>query len=135
MPAPFTHRKAKRAPVTVVLTNERADAALAGLGSLALHGNDADRTPAPPGAELHRTSDQREQRVVLADAHAHAWVKVRAPLAHDDLAGLDNLATEPLDAKSLGVRVASVPAGRCTLFVCHVRPSSCWRWPCRNRCR
>ena len=49
-----------------------------------------------------------EQRVVAAAADVDAGVEVRAALADDDLAGLDDLAAEPLDAQPLGVGVATV---------------------------
>ena len=49
-----------------------------------------------------------EQRVVAATADVHAGVEVGAALADQDLAGLDDLAAEALDAEPLGVRVATV---------------------------
>ena len=49
-----------------------------------------------------------EQRVVAATADVDAGVEVGAALADDDLAGLDDLAAEPLDAEPLGGGVATV---------------------------
>src|SRR6188768_4292075 len=74
-------------------------------------------------AELHRTRDEREQRVVAATADAVAGVEVRAALADEDLAGLDGLAAEALDAEVLGVAVATVAGRGRTLLVCHVKKS------------
>ena len=70
---------------------------------------------------------EREQRVVAAAADAETRVEVGAALAHDDLAGLDDLAAEALHAEALGVRVATVTGRRCALLVCHVgvSPSRC----------
>ena len=49
-----------------------------------------------------------EQGVVAAAADVHARVELGAALADEDLAGLDDLAAEPLDAEALGVGVATV---------------------------
>ena len=48
-----------------------------------------------------------------------ARVEVGAALADDDLAGLDELAAEALDAEALRVGVAAVTGGTKTLLVCH----------------
>src|SRR3954454_17439918 len=85
--------------------------------SLARHG--VDDAAAAAGAELDRTPDQREQRVVPAATDAAARVEVGATLAHDDLAGVDDLAAVALDAEALGVGVAAVLGGRRALLVCH----------------
>ena len=73
----------------------------------------ADRTATVAGG-------QGEQRVVLAAADAVARVELGAALPDDDLAGLDDLAAEALDAQALGVGVATVAGAGCALFVCHV---------------
>ncbi len=70
--------------------------------------------------ELDRTGSQGEQRVVAATADVGAGVEVGAALAKDDLARLDDLAAEALDAEVLRVGVATVTSGACALFVCHV---------------
>ena len=62
----------------------------------------------------------REQRVVAAPADQVTRVELGAALPNDDLAGLDDLAAEPLDAKPLGVGVTTVPRAGRTLFVCHL---------------
>src|SRR6266567_733967 len=61
-----------------------------------------------PG-ELNRAADQREQRVVAADALA--GVEVRAALADEDLARVHDLTAVTLDAEALGLGVAAVAAG------------------------
>src|SRR3954468_24477559 len=83
-------------------------------------GGDGDLTTPTAEPEGHRAGDEGEQRVVLAAADAQAGVEVGAALADDDLAGLDDLATEALHAEALGVRVAAVTGRRCALLVCHV---------------
>ena len=54
-----------------------------------------------PGAAFGQTSQPRQNAV------------------RGDLAGLDELAAESLDAQALGVRVATVAGGAKTLLVCH----------------
>ena len=70
--------------------------------------NDVDGLAAALDAELDRTGGRGEQRVVAATADVDAGVEVGAALADEDLAGLDDLAAEPLDAEALGVGVATV---------------------------
>src|SRR3954453_22416088 len=81
---------------------------------------DVDDLPAAAGAEAPRTGLEGEEGVVAATADVHAGVEVRAALADDDLAGLDDLAAEALDAEALGVGVAAVAGRRSALLVCHV---------------
>src|SRR4029079_813655 len=78
----------------------------------------------PPDLDVAR--DQREQRVVAATADAVAGVEVRAALADEDLARVDELAAEALHAEELCVRVATVAGRGRTLLVCHV--STCLLW-------
>src|ERR1700710_681346 len=94
-----------------------------------LVGDDADDPATLAGTELDVAGDQGEQRVVAAAADVQAGVEVRAALADEDLAGVDELTTEALHAEALSVGVAAVTAGGCTLFVGHVAPTS------RSRCR
>ena len=94
-------------------------AAQTGLGGR-LRRDDVDDLAAALGAELDRAGDEREQRVVAATADALAGVEVRAALADDDLAGVDDLAAEALDAEALGVGVATVAGRGRALLVCHV---------------
>src|SRR5215212_11532564 len=63
--------------------------------------------------------DQREQRVVAATPHTVPGMEVGATLADDDLAGIDQLAAETLDAEPLRVRITAVSGGRRALLVCH----------------
>src|SRR5712691_1474880 len=117
-----------------------ATAGLAGLRRRCLRylrsGFDDAHGPTPaPGAELDLPADEGEQGIVPAAANADSRMEVSAVLAHDDLAGVDDLAAEALDAEPLGIGVAAVPAGRRALLVCHLRPSSSsWRAPHRRRC-
>ena len=69
--------------------------------------------------ELDRAFNQREQRVVAADADVVARVDARAALANDDVARDHDFAAELLDAEHLGVGVASVTSRAYALFMCH----------------
>jgi hypothetical protein len=75
------------------------------IGSLGgrLGRHDADRAAATAHAEFHLPGYQSEQRVVATAADTLAGVEVRAALTDQDLAGLDDLTAEPLDAQSLSV--------------------------------
>src|SRR5439155_2120882 len=96
-PAPAARRAGRDARPALTLPASRS-------GGPRLGDRDhADRPPAAPGAELNVPRNQREQGVVAAAAHTHAGVEVGAVLAHDDLAGADQLAAEALDAEPLGV--------------------------------
>ena len=63
---------------------------------------------------------EREQGVVAAAADVQAGVEVGAALAHEDLAGVDELAAEALHAEPLRVGVTAVTARGGALLVCHV---------------
>jgi hypothetical protein len=52
--------------------------------------------------------DQREQGVIAATANTVACVEVGTALPDDDLAGVDKLAAEPLDAEPLRIGVPTV---------------------------
>src|SRR5690606_416737 len=82
-------------------------------GTRALFGDDVHRAALlrALGGELHLAIDQREQRVVAAQADAVTRVELGATLADDDVAGLDGLAAVDLHAQVLRVGVAAV-AGR-----------------------
>src|SRR4051812_136727 len=91
-------------------------------------GDDVDDAATALRAELDVAADQREQGVVPAAADPAAGVEVGAALAHDDLAGVDELAAVPLDAQPLGVGVPTVLGRGRALLVCHeFSPSSCER--------
>src|SRR5215475_13749083 len=62
--------------------------------------NDANKPPATALVfELHMAGDEREQRVVLALTHVFAGLMLRAPLANENRACIDELAAETLYAK------------------------------------
>ena len=71
------------------------------------------------GGEADMAIDQREQRVVLADADVHAGVKLRAALTDDDRTSGDQFTAVSLDAQHLGLGVAAVPCGTAAFFLCH----------------
>src|SRR5436190_3692477 len=68
----------------------------------------------------HLAVDEREQRVVAADADVRAGVELGAALAHDDRAGRNDLAAEHLDAEHLRLRIAAVTRRAAAFFLCHV---------------
>ena len=80
---------------------------------------DVDDATTACNAELDDAGRQGEQGVVLAAANIVTRVEVSAALAHDDLAGVDGLATEALDAKALRIGVATVSGAGRTLLLCH----------------
>src|SRR6516162_7473084 len=88
----------------------------------------------PAGAaavELDRPGRGREQRMVAADADMRAGVKLGAALAHDDVAGNDDLAAELLDAEPPAAAVATVARGAARFLMRH--PSLLPRAPRRRR--
>src|SRR5215204_6298488 len=115
----------------------------AGLGGHRVGGHDVDDAATAAAAELHRPGDEREQGVVTAAAYTEPGVEVGAALPDDDLARVDDLAAEPLDAEALRVGVAPVAGGRRALLVSHgICASSCFAdcWfgvtsGSRSRCR
>ena len=81
--------------------------------------HDVDDLATALGAKFDRARSECEQGVVLAAPDVDAGVEVRAALADDDLAALDDLATEALYAEVLRVGVAPVASGTRALFMCH----------------
>jgi len=77
-----------------------------------------DRDPATR-LELDHAVAQREQGVVLADAHAFAGVEARAALAHQDVAGDHVLTPVLLDAAHLRVGITTVLGRTTTFLMCH----------------
>ena len=67
--------------------------------------------------ETHHAVSLGEQRIVGAHAHVHTRMDVGAPLAHQNVAGLDELAVSPLGTQALGLRVTAVLGGAAALFV------------------
>src|SRR3970282_102265 len=111
-PAPAFPAQKRKTPPKRGLSNSFVD------GSA---GNDADGAAALRAlhGELDLAIDQREQRVVAAEADAHARMELGATLANDDVAGIDRLATINLHAEILRVGVAAVARGTYALFMCH----------------
>src|SRR5712691_11247430 len=66
---------------------------------------------ADPLLELHRAAVEREEGVVAPHADPVAGMKLGAALAHDDVAGDDDLAAEFLDAEPTAGGVAAVARG------------------------
>ena len=89
------------------------------LGAQASGSTDVDDPATAEGTELDVTGSGGEQGVVVATTDVAARVEVGAALADDDLAGLDDLAAEALDAEALRVGVTAVAGGTKTLLVCH----------------
>ena len=109
---------------TMIPTGGRAGAAAAAEVVLRsadrdLGRDDVDDAATPAAAELDRAGDEGEQGVVTAATDVQAGVEVGAALADDDLAGVDDLAAEALDAEPLRVGVAPVAGGRGALLVSH----------------
>ena len=77
-----------------------------------------------------RARGEREQRVVAAAADQVARVELGAPLADQDLAGVDHLPAEPLHAEPLGVRSRD----RCGSWT-HPFCEPCAAPTSRSRCR
>src|SRR5262249_5604345 len=82
--------------------------------------DDRDVAALAAAAKLGLAVADREDRVVAAHRRAGARAELRATLAHDDLAGLDVLAAEDLDAEVLRVGIAAVLRRAETLLVCHL---------------
>ena len=78
---------------------------LSGLDSL---DGDVHDAAATAGAELDLAGAQGEQGVVTTTTDAVAGVEVGAALANQNLAGVDLLTTETLDAEALRIGVATV---------------------------
>src|SRR5213595_738905 len=68
---------------------------------------------------LHLARDHRKQRVVAAESDAGPGADLRASLADQDRARIDQLATIDLHAQHLRIRVASVARRPAPLLVCH----------------
>src|SRR3954451_10567810 len=88
-------------------------------GGLRLARDDRDDAAAAQVTELDGAGGGREQRVVAAPADVEARMEVGAALPDEDLAGLDDLAAEPLHTQPLRVGVTPVAGGRGALLVCH----------------
>src|SRR5690348_14032433 len=69
---------------------------------------------------LHVALDQREKRVIAPDADPGASLDLRAALADEDRAGVDQLAAVDLHPEHLRVGVAPVARRAAALFVCQL---------------
>src|SRR5689334_615461 len=69
--------------------------------------------------KLHHAGDEREEGVVGAEADIVARLEPRAALAHQNLAARHQLPAEPLDAQSLGIRIAPVARTAYAFLMCH----------------
>src|SRR5262249_1688447 len=87
---------------------------------LVLRPDDVDDLAANLHADLQGALGHRDQRAVAATADQVARVELRAALADQDLAGIDQLTAEPLHAEPLRVGVATVARAGRTLLVCHL---------------
>ena len=63
--------------------------------------NNVDQTTSTLDAELNRACRESEQGIVAAATNVLTRVELGAALTHDDLAGLNLLTTEALNALSL----------------------------------
>src|SRR5689334_14566617 len=68
---------------------------------------------------LHVARLRGEERVVLADAHVHAGMELRAALADEDGARVHELAAEGLEAEALAFGIAAVAGRPACFLVCH----------------
>jgi hypothetical protein len=74
---------------------------------------------AAAAVELHLAVDEGKERVVASLADPLAGVEYCAHLADEDVSGANLFAAKPLHPATLGIAVASVPAGTLSLFMCH----------------
>src|SRR5690348_9342275 len=71
------------------------------------------------GVEGDPTIRLGEQGVVLADADIGAGMELGAALAHEDVAGEDELIAEPLHAQPLAGGIAAVARAAACFLMCH----------------
>src|SRR5439155_16596128 len=91
------------------------------MGSFSLYRwDDVDFAPVVArGRVLHFARDEREERVVLADADVLARQETRATLAYEHRTCLNTRAGEFLHAEPLAGGVATVAGGTRAFLVCH----------------
>src|SRR3972149_1398682 len=75
--------------------------------------------------ERHHAVDQCKQGVIAAPADVGPLKHSGAALADQHAPGADFLPGKPLDAKSLALRIAAVPAAANTLLRCHCPVPPC----------
>jgi hypothetical protein len=78
-----------------------------------------DVDPTAFSIEVHVAIDQSEDGVIGSHANIAAWMPFGPALADQDVAWTYEFAAEFLNSKTLCVRVASVPCGALSFFVCH----------------
>jgi hypothetical protein len=88
-------------------------------GEGALIGQRLDVDPTAFSIEVHVAIDQSENGVIGSHANIPAWMPLGSALANQDVAWTYEFATELLNSETLCVRVASVPCGALSFFVCH----------------
>src|SRR6266851_8170587 len=85
-------------------------------------GHDADESPASALVlKLDIAGDEGEERVVLAMADIVARFMLRAALANEDGARINELSAEALHSQPLTVRIAAVCRGAAAFLMCHDR--------------
>src|SRR3546814_13765124 len=68
--------------------------------------------------EGHAAFDEREQRVILADADIAARIEFGAALAHEDVARNGDFAAELLHAETTALRIPPVAPTHPCFFLC-----------------
>src|SRR3546814_2125270 len=69
--------------------------------------------------EGHAAFDEREQRVILADAYIAARIEFGSALAHEDVARNGDFAAELLHAGKTACRIANIARRNTCFFICH----------------
>src|SRR5215468_427867 len=110
-PGRLAPRRVRGGPAAGPPLTSSLDARLLGRHLGRRFGDDAHGAPATHAAERHHPADEGEQGVIPAAAHAGPGVEMSAALTDDDLARVDPLAAETLDAQPLCRGVAPVAAG------------------------
>src|SRR5262249_5398266 len=72
------------------------------------------------GVERDRALDEGEDGVVAAQSDIVARMELGAALAHDDVAGHDDLAAEALDAEAASLGIAAVARGAAGFLMRHL---------------
>lgn len=67
--------------------------------------------------------NQSKQCVIVALADILTRMKSGADLADQDVTGTDDFTAETLDTTSLAIRIATVPGGALSFFMCHFAKS------------
>ena len=75
--------------------------------------------PLGPALKQHVAVNEREDRVVAAEADIHARLVLRATLANDDVAGDDDLAAVLLHAETPARGITPVARRAACFLVCH----------------